>query len=163
LQPRYNENMLRGKRATDAEAQHPGIFRPEEEAEPVDQLESSDFQTQRTSSFRGSRTARDTFKARGSLLSRLGTDAAIPSQSKMSVLRSRAEAVAATRKKRFFAEKKIAVDVFIPSTLSVGTLARLLNVRLGMRTSQHFVFCVQIVSITDRTTSTKNETVGHGE
>jgi hypothetical protein len=165
LQPRYNGKTVHGKRAEDAEKARLPIFRAEEEeSESVDQLEFSDSQTQRTSPFRGSCAARDAFKARGSLLSRLGGDAAMPTHSRMSVLRSRAEAVTAmARRKKSLSEKKVAVDVFIPSTLTVGTLARLLNVRLGMRISQRFMSCVQILSTTDRTTSTKDETGGHGE
>ena len=100
----------------------------EEETEPVDELEEPN--TQQAAVHRGVRPSRETFKARGSLISRIGDDVAIPSHSKAPTLRSRVDAAKA-RKKLAFLEKKVAVDVFIPSTVSVGTLARLLNVRLG--------------------------------
>lgn len=69
------------------------------------------------------RSNRTLFKERGSLLSRKPDDAADsvniskPGMKKM--------------KKNFVVEKKVSADIYIPSTVTVGTLARLLGVRLG--------------------------------
>lgn len=41
-------------------------------------------------------------------------------------------------KKKRVIEKKVAADVYIPSTVSVGTLARLLGVRLGKKVISRF-------------------------
>jgi translation initiation factor IF-2 len=74
---------------------------------------------------------RDNFKSRGSLVSRhTGTDM-INSHSKASPLRMKLDATNG-KKSRTKLEKKDTADVYIPTTVSVGTLARLLNVRLGM-------------------------------
>lgn len=67
------------------------------------------------------------FKTRGSILSQLaGGQVAIPSSSRVSDPIKTAK----EKKKKDKAVKKINADVFIPSTVSVGQLARLLNVRM---------------------------------
>jgi hypothetical protein len=79
---------------------------------------------------RGSRQRRGSFKARGSLASLVREDMAIPGHSKSSTLRPKTNPSKSWKKKAHI-EKKVKIDVYIPSTVSVGTLARLLNVRLG--------------------------------
>ncbi|PIL24155.1 hypothetical protein GSI_13908 [Ganoderma sinense ZZ0214-1] len=79
-----------------------------------------------------SRQKRVQFKERGSLMSRLGQDAEIPSYSKKSRTSS---GQAATKEKTKApkapkAVKQVNVDVFIPSVVTVGNLARLLNISL---------------------------------
>lgn len=67
-------------------------------------------------------------------MSRLGQDAEIPSYSKKSRMSS---AQVATKEKAKAPKtpkvvKQVNVDVFIPSVVTVGNLARLLNISLGM-------------------------------
>ena len=76
------------------------------------------------------RAPRDPFKARGSLLSRDRYDAAIPAQSKTDPHLSNVSLKKARPVKHHY--KEATVDVFIPTTVSVGHLARLLDVRLGV-------------------------------
>jgi hypothetical protein len=82
-------------------------------------------------STRGGRPNRDAYKERGSLLSRFHEDVAIPTHSRVSSASQKLDP-SRIKKKRIVLEKRVSVDVYIPSTVSVGTLARLLNVRLGM-------------------------------
>ena len=79
---------------------------------------------------RVARAPRDPFKARGSLLSRDRYDTEIPAQSKTDSHSSNVGPKKARPVKHH--HKEATVDVFIPSTVSVGHLARLLNVRLGV-------------------------------
>ncbi|KAG2149377.1 hypothetical protein DEU56DRAFT_62318 [Suillus clintonianus] len=73
---------------------------------------------------RNRRPARVNLKDRGSL--RHARDAAIPSHSRIQQINPKH---AAKAKKAKVHSKKVAVDVYIPTTVSVGQLARLLNVR----------------------------------
>jgi hypothetical protein len=70
------------------------------------------------------------YKERGSLVTRIDENIAISSHPRTSTHHPQFKATK-LRKKKVLQEKKIAVDVYIPSTVSVGMLARLLNVRLG--------------------------------
>ncbi|KZT28492.1 initiation factor 2 [Neolentinus lepideus HHB14362 ss-1] len=81
------------------------------------------------------RSVRGSHKSRGSLLAHLtDEDAAIPSHSKHGTHQPGTDLVKKKKKKdgvSKVATKKVAVDLFVPSVVSVGTLARLLNIRLG--------------------------------
>lgn len=73
------------------------------------------------------------FKERGSLISRLSEEVAIPNYSRA----SNARLVSKEKEKEKMqkapkAVKPASVDVFIPSVVSVGNLAKSLNVTLGM-------------------------------
>ena len=84
----------------------------------------------RTDVNRDYRQRRVGYKERGSLVTRIDENIAISSHSRTSTHHPQFKATK-LRKKKTLQEKKIAVDVYIPSTVSVGMLARLLNVRLG--------------------------------
>jgi translation initiation factor IF-2 len=74
---------------------------------------------------RSGRPFRTAYKERGSLLSQTNQDAAL-----RYVKHGAPEKQPKARKKRIV-EKQVSPDVYIPTTVSVGTLARLLGVRLG--------------------------------
>lgn len=74
------------------------------------------------------RPFRETYKSRGSLLARLDEETVKPNTRGN---QAQNQDSAKLKKPRPSLEKRSAVDVYIPSTVSVGTLARLLNVRLG--------------------------------
>ena len=79
-----------------------------------------------------SRQKRGQYKGRGSLLSQFAEE--VPSRSRNSNGRTEAkekekEKVKVTKTAKV---KQVSVDVYIPSVVTVGTLARLLNVKLGM-------------------------------
>lgn len=81
-----------------------------------------------------SRSGRDkgAFKTRGSIASQLEAEqVVIPSHRRVNDSKARINAIAKEKKRKSKAIKKINLDVFIPSTVSVGQLARLLNVRMG--------------------------------
>jgi translation initiation factor IF-2 len=63
-------------------------------------------------------------------------------------------------KKKAFVEKRVSADVYMPTTVSVGTLARLLGVRLGG--CFQFSASVQKILIHGRTLATKDETGRNG-
>ncbi len=80
---------------------------------------------------RGSaRNKRSQYKERGSIISRLKDEVVIPSHSRVTSSRSGIKEKE-QKKNTSKAHKPIHVDVFIPSVVSVGNLAKLLNVRLG--------------------------------
>ncbi len=83
-----------------------------------------------TPSPRYSKGARSTFKERGSILSRMDEDVAIPSHSRVRTSPNVAKGKE-KRKVRKREDKVANLDIFIPSVISVGNLARLLKVRLG--------------------------------
>jgi translation initiation factor IF-2 len=76
-----------------------------------------------------SKQGRAEFKDRRSLRDVVEGEAAIPGRSK--VQNQKLEAAKAKKKKSRAVEKKVSLDVYIPSVVSVGTLARLLEVPLG--------------------------------
>ena len=78
-----------------------------------------------------SRQNRAQYKDRGSLVSRWESDVEIPSQHRTSRADAKGKEKEKTRVAKEKAPKPVNVDVYIPSVVSVGTLARLLNVRLG--------------------------------
>ncbi|KAI9065099.1 initiation factor 2 [Trametes sanguinea] len=78
---------------------------------------------------RGERHNRTQYKDRGSLLSRLkAEEAVIPKHSRVSNARS--DVKEKEKKKAPKEVKKVNADVFIPSIITVGNLAKLLNVKL---------------------------------
>ncbi|KAG5645923.1 hypothetical protein DXG03_005070 [Asterophora parasitica] len=77
------------------------------------------------SNARNERPNRTSYKERGTLLPRVNKD----EERALGVLSQQLE-VKKVRKKAVVVEKKASPDVYIPSTVSVGTLARLLGVRL---------------------------------
>ncbi|KAI0372835.1 initiation factor 2 [Pilatotrama ljubarskyi] len=80
---------------------------------------------------RGERHNRSQYKERGSLISRLKDEVVIPNSSRVSSGRSVAKEK--EEKKRASAKVKTAkLDVFIPSVVSVGNLAKLLNIKLDV-------------------------------
>jgi hypothetical protein len=83
------------------------------------------------------RPSRDEYKRRGSLLSRIHGDVTIEGHSKTHSL---ARAATPTRKKKDKRIKFVPVDIYIPSVCSVGNLAKLLNVKLGMNPSMVIAF-----------------------
>ncbi|KAF8894478.1 hypothetical protein BD779DRAFT_841387 [Infundibulicybe gibba] len=78
---------------------------------------------------REGRQNRDAFKGRGSLISKIREGIAIPHPKGHATPKKESVKVKRARPKT---KKTALVDVFIPTTVSVGMLARLLNVRLGM-------------------------------
>lgn len=85
----------------------------------------------RCSRDRDGRGHRDALKkGRGSLLDRLHEDPTISSKDRQ-LPRRQVAAKPRVPRRRKFVEKYVSRDVYIPSTVSVGTLARLLNVKLG--------------------------------
>lgn len=75
------------------------------------------------------------FKERGSLISRLSEEVAIPNYSRASNARLVSKEKEKEKEKTQKAPKAVkpaSVDVFIPSVVSVGNLAKSLNVTLGM-------------------------------
>jgi hypothetical protein len=96
--------------------------------------------------------------ANSSLVSRMGGNITIPSKSRLSALRSKIDAATA-RKRRTYVDKTVAVDVYIPSTVSVGTLGRLLNVRLGVYSDSRIGLCWRMQW---RAVATKNGEGGDG-
>ncbi|KAH8117298.1 hypothetical protein DFH11DRAFT_998817 [Phellopilus nigrolimitatus] len=95
---------------------------------PTDRFESTD------EGERNKRGQRDSFKLRGSVVERLrmGGAVEIPKHSRMH--EDRMEAVKKAKKKPR-AIRSVSLDVAIPSIVSVGNLARLLGVRLGVYNS----------------------------
>lgn len=87
-----------------------------------------------------SRHRRTQFKERGSLMSRLSHDVDVSSHSRS----SRTPSAQVTTKEKSVkspkAAKQVNVDVFIPTVVSVGNLARLLNVKLGTSSIIFFVY-----------------------
>lgn len=75
---------------------------------------------------RGGRSHRTAYKERGSLLLQTNQDAAVPRHVKRGSSENQVKA-----RKKHIVEKQVSPDVYIPATVSVGTLARLLGVRLG--------------------------------
>lgn len=75
---------------------------------------------------RSARPHRTSRKERGSLLSPTNQYAVLPRHSKQEASQKRMKT-----KKFNLVEKQVSPDVYIPTTVSVGTLARLLGVRLG--------------------------------
>ena len=96
-----------------------------------DEDDGGDTQTRYT---RGRKSSRTAFKERGSIIAHIRDDVTIPSGS-----RTKVNAPSNRRKERekryLGAPKKVDRNIFIPSIVSVGNLARLLNVRLGIRSS----------------------------
>ena len=80
---------------------------------------------------RGSKYA---FKERGSIASRISDKIAIPSHSRVKT--NVFQATKKREKKYPGTAKKVTRNIFIPSLVSVGNLARLLDVRLGLHRSQ---------------------------
>ncbi|KAF5387118.1 hypothetical protein D9615_001634 [Tricholomella constricta] len=77
-------------------------------------------------SSRSDRPNRTSHKERGTLLARLHQDEPTSGLAE----HSQQQGVKKLKKKAVVVEKKVSADVYIPSTVSVGTLARLLGVRL---------------------------------
>ncbi len=67
------------------------------------------------------------FKERGSIANRMSEDVAIPKYSRVKADPRKMKEVKPQRRKYVQATR----DVYIPSAVSVGNLAKLLNVRLG--------------------------------
>ncbi|KAI8998476.1 hypothetical protein BD414DRAFT_475182 [Trametes punicea] len=78
---------------------------------------------------RSDRHNRSQYKERGSLVSRLKDEVVIPSSSRASDSRPAAKAKE-EKKRNPKPVKAVTVDVFIPSVVTVGNLAKLLNVKL---------------------------------
>lgn len=74
---------------------------------------------------------KDSYKARGSLLSGKNSFRRESDEGEIDATTSK-EKLKLKRKNKPVNLKKVTADVFIPSLISVGNLARLLNVRLGM-------------------------------
>lgn len=77
------------------------------------------------------RSTKDRYKSRGSIVSRLdrGKDAEIPLHSR--VTKDRIDSSAKEKRMKLKLLKKANMDVYIPNVITVGNLARLLNVRQG--------------------------------
>ncbi len=83
-----------------------------------------------------SRSKRSQFKERGSLVSRLAGEVEIPAYSRVSVIRPAGKEKEKLEKAPKLV-KQVNVDVYIPSVVSVGNLAKLLNVKLGKSSTVH--------------------------
>lgn len=89
---------------------------------------------------RNNRPNRVVQRERGSLLARLNEGAA-PSHRTRDAPKPHGPDPTKI-KKRVFVEKRVSADIYIPTTVSVGTLARLLGVRLGKCFAPHmFIQC----------------------
>jgi len=77
--------------------------------------------------FRHARLGRNAFKERGSLVLNLESNIFTPSRSRETLPR---KSPSVQKTKSNFAAERGPVDVYIPSTVSVGTLARLLKIKL---------------------------------
>lgn len=75
-------------------------------------------------------------KDRTSILARRGDNVAIPSHSRVSQKHGDHSLKVKRNKTSLPKEKQVAADVYIPSTVSVGTLSRLLGVKLGQSALQ---------------------------
>ena len=84
--------------------------------------------------FRYARHGRNAFKERGSLVSNLESNNFTPSRSRETLPR---KSSSVQKTKSNFAEERGPLDIYIPSTVSVGTLARLLKIKL--RKQSHVV------------------------
>lgn len=104
------------------------------------------------SNVRTGRVHRTSHKERGSLLSRTEED----KSSHSSPLSQNKDQI---KMKKKVIEKKATADVFIPSTVSVGTLARLLGVRLGKNVDHSFK---TVIYEFRRTFATSDETSWYG-
>lgn len=87
--------------------------------------EPASFEWAEDRSTRSGRLRRVAHKERGSLLLRMNQDTAIPRHLKYGASQKHIKT-----KKNSLVERRVSPDVYIPSTVSVGTLARLLGVRL---------------------------------
>lgn len=74
------------------------------------------------------KTAKGDFKERGSIISKIADGMTIPGHSRVKLSHS---ARPKREKKYLGAPQKVSQDLFIPTLVSVGNLARLLNVRIG--------------------------------
>lgn len=97
----------------------------------TEDTEDSHADTNGKHNTRNPKMARQMFKERGSIasrLSQLGSVPMIPSHSRVkpSQIHKPKE-----REKKPRAAKKVSLDIFIPSVVSVGNFAKLLNIRLG--------------------------------
>ncbi|GLB35084.1 putative translation-initiation factor 2 [Lyophyllum shimeji] len=97
-------------------------FKARESWEGSPTLKNTDANRTNAQKARPERPSRATFKERGSLLSTVRQDEPPPT----SIQNRDVKKV----KKNVVVEKKVSADVYIPSTVSVGALARLLGVRL---------------------------------
>jgi translation initiation factor IF-2 len=88
--------------------------------------EPASFDWTKDRNARSGRPHRTAYKERGSLLLQVNQDAAVPRHLKHGASERQIKA-----KKKRIVEKQVSPDVYIPTTVSVGTLARLLGVRLG--------------------------------
>ncbi|TFY70525.1 hypothetical protein EVG20_g2470 [Dentipellis fragilis] len=78
------------------------------------------------------RRGKTAFKERHSLRHALSQEATIPAHKRVSTARSAVDPVKKVKHKKARSEfGRVKLDVFIPSTVSVGNLARLLKVKLG--------------------------------
>ncbi|KAG6874270.1 hypothetical protein C0995_001495 [Termitomyces sp. Mi166 len=93
------------------------------ESDPSQQRSPAGVKERQNNYGRPERTTRTAFKERGTLLSRGHKN---DSLSEIEEPKKQVKKV----KKAVIIEKKVSADVYIPSTVSVGTLARLLDVRL---------------------------------
>lgn len=80
------------------------------------------------------------FKTRGSITAQLERGASIPAHPRVHDLKGKLGSKGADRRKKMKTVRKVNPDVFIPSTVSVGQLARLLNVRMGEYTDNILYF-----------------------
>ncbi|OSD08681.1 initiation factor 2 [Trametes coccinea BRFM310] len=123
-------DLLAGERQEQAEPQEQ-VTEPEEKGKSP--VARAWVDTDDDSSLRGlgrsERHKRTQYKERGSLLSRLKDEAVIPKHSRVSNVRSEVKEKE-EKKKAPKAIKKVNADVFIPSIITVGNLAKLLNVKL---------------------------------
>lgn len=78
---------------------------------------------------RNAKYARKTFKERGSIASRIAEGVTIPRHSRVKVTQVQKSKERERKVKRNV--RKVNLDVFIPSVVSVGNLARLLDIRIG--------------------------------
>jgi hypothetical protein len=98
-------------------------------SDPNPVLSTEDPQPERVVGFGRDRVS---FKTRGSITSQIRSGDAVVIRANQRTNDLRVKMNAGKEKKRKAkALKKVNADVFIPSTVSVGQLARLLNVRMG--------------------------------
>jgi translation initiation factor IF-2 len=89
-------------------------------------VEPASFEWTKDRDNRNGRPHRTTHKERGSLLSQMDQEVAVPRHLQPDNFQKRPKT-----ERKGLVEKRVSLDVYIPTTVSVGTLARLLGVRLG--------------------------------
>jgi translation initiation factor IF-2 len=107
-------------------ANQPGRETASAARKPHFAAEPAAFEWTKDRQVRSGRPHRTAHKERGSLLLQTNQDSAVPRHLKPEAFQKQIKT-----KKKCLVEKHVSPDIYIPTTVSVGTLARLLGVRLG--------------------------------